>query len=150
VSSRMPERRFWPEYFAEADTKSHWREKFNLLALLIPLLSLLGLSSCFGSALTNLLITSENFTPVNPTISSGALCRESHLRRRFRLCDCLGRWRAVVPSPSPAAAKLWSVEVDPGRYGLSVRHFKDSSVSRFRIDPHPGGHAQNIVTQLGT
>ncbi len=36
---------------------------------IIPLLSILGLSSCFGSSLSNLFVTSVKLTPANPTIA---------------------------------------------------------------------------------
>jgi DNA-binding beta-propeller fold protein YncE len=40
------------------------------VARILPLLSILGLTSCFGSALTNLLVTSVKLTPANPSIAA--------------------------------------------------------------------------------
>ncbi|MGB8523550.1 MAG: beta-propeller fold lactonase family protein [Candidatus Acidiferrales bacterium] len=40
------------------------------MARILPLLSILGLTSCFGSALTNLLVTSVKLTPANPSIAT--------------------------------------------------------------------------------
>ena len=44
----------------------------------------------------------------------------------------------MVSSPFPTGAKPWSVEVDPDGAGLSVAHFEDAAVSRFRIDTATG------------
>jgi Bacterial Ig-like domain (group 2)/Lactonase, 7-bladed beta-propeller len=44
----------------------------------------------------------------------------------------------VVSSPFRAAAKPSSIEVNPDGAGLTVAHFQDSAVSRFRIDPATG------------
>jgi DNA-binding beta-propeller fold protein YncE len=49
-----------------------------------------------------------------------------------------GQLNAVVGSPFAVAAKPSSVEVNPDGTELSVAHFEDSSVSRFRIDPATG------------
>ena len=49
-----------------------------------------------------------------------------------------GELEPVVSSPFPTGAKPWSVEVDPDGAGLSVAHFEDEAVSRFRIDPATG------------
>lgn len=38
----------------------------------LPLLTVFGLAGCFGSAFTDLLITSVKLTPANPTIAAGA------------------------------------------------------------------------------
>jgi DNA-binding beta-propeller fold protein YncE len=46
--------------------------KFKQLVRVVPLVSILGLSGCFGSALSNLLVTSVKLTPANPTIAIGA------------------------------------------------------------------------------
>jgi hypothetical protein len=45
---------------------------FKRVLQVLPLLSLVGLASCFGSAVTNLLITSVHITPANPTIATNA------------------------------------------------------------------------------
>jgi hypothetical protein len=45
---------------------------FKRLAPLVPLLSVLALSGCFSSALSNLFITGAKLTPANPTIALGA------------------------------------------------------------------------------
>jgi Lactonase, 7-bladed beta-propeller/Bacterial Ig-like domain (group 2) len=45
---------------------------FKRVLQVLPLLSIVGLASCFGSAVTNLLITSVDITPANPTIATGA------------------------------------------------------------------------------
>lgn len=45
---------------------------FKRILQVLPLLSLIGLASCFGSAVTNLLITSVHITPANPTIATSA------------------------------------------------------------------------------
>jgi YVTN family beta-propeller protein len=42
------------------------------LLQVLPLLSLVGLASCFNSAVTDLLITSVDLTPANPTLAIGA------------------------------------------------------------------------------
>jgi hypothetical protein len=49
-----------------------------------------------------------------------------------------GELNVVVGSPFAVAAKPSSVEVNPDGTELSVAHFEDSSVSRFRIDPATG------------
>jgi hypothetical protein len=49
-----------------------------------------------------------------------------------------GELEPVVSSPFPTGAKPWSVEVDPDGAGLSVSHFEDPAISRFRIDPATG------------
>jgi DNA-binding beta-propeller fold protein YncE len=41
-------------------------------AQILPVLSLLGLAGCIGSALNDLLINSVHLTPANPTIAAGA------------------------------------------------------------------------------
>jgi hypothetical protein len=46
--------------------------KFKQLVQVLPLLSILGLSSCFSSAVSNLFITGVKLTPANPTIAVGA------------------------------------------------------------------------------
>jgi DNA-binding beta-propeller fold protein YncE len=43
--------------------------KFKQLLQVLPLLSMLLLSSCFGSAVSNLFVTSTKLTPANPTIA---------------------------------------------------------------------------------
>jgi 6-phosphogluconolactonase len=45
---------------------------FKKLAQILPVLSLLGLAGCIGSALNDLLINSVHLTPANPTIAAGA------------------------------------------------------------------------------
>jgi DNA-binding beta-propeller fold protein YncE len=47
--------------------------KFKRLFQILPVFSIIGLSSCFGNALANLLVTSVKLTPANPTISVGAI-----------------------------------------------------------------------------
>jgi hypothetical protein len=49
-----------------------------------------------------------------------------------------GELDVVVGSPFAVAANPSSVEVNPDGTGLSVAHFEDSTVSRFRIDPATG------------
>ena len=49
-----------------------------------------------------------------------------------------GELNAVVGSPFAAATKPSSVEVNPDGTELSVAHFEDSTVSKFRIDPATG------------
>jgi 6-phosphogluconolactonase len=49
-----------------------------------------------------------------------------------------GELNVVGGSPFAVAAKPSSVEVNPDGTELSVAHFEDSSVSRFRIDPATG------------
>jgi hypothetical protein len=49
-----------------------------------------------------------------------------------------GELNAVVGSAFAAAAKPSSVEVNPDGTGLSVAHFQDPTVSKFRIDPATG------------
>jgi DNA-binding beta-propeller fold protein YncE len=46
--------------------------KFKQLVQVLPLLSILGLSSCFGSDVSNLFITGVKLTPANPTIAIAA------------------------------------------------------------------------------
>ena len=50
----------------------------------------------------------------------------------------IGELNPVVASPFPVDAKPSSVEVNPDGTGLSVAHFRDSTVSYFRIDPATG------------
>jgi 6-phosphogluconolactonase (cycloisomerase 2 family) len=45
--------------------------KLKRVLQVLPLLSLLGLCSCIGSTLANLLVTSVKLTPANPTIAVG-------------------------------------------------------------------------------
>ncbi|MGB8542915.1 MAG: beta-propeller fold lactonase family protein [Candidatus Acidiferrales bacterium] len=45
--------------------------KLKRVLQVLPLLSLLGLCSCIGSTLANLLVTKVNLTPANPTIAVG-------------------------------------------------------------------------------
>jgi DNA-binding beta-propeller fold protein YncE len=49
-----------------------------------------------------------------------------------------GELNPVVSSPFPVNAKPWSIEVDSDGAALSLSHFQDSSISRFRIDPATG------------
>jgi DNA-binding beta-propeller fold protein YncE len=46
--------------------------RFKKFAQIFPVLSLLGLAGCFGSTFSDLLITSVNLTPANPTVAAGA------------------------------------------------------------------------------
>lgn len=46
--------------------------RFKKLVQILPVLSLLGLAGCFGSTLSDLLITSVKLTPANPTVAVGA------------------------------------------------------------------------------
>jgi Lactonase, 7-bladed beta-propeller/Bacterial Ig-like domain (group 2) len=46
--------------------------RFRLFLQVVPLLSLIGLASCVSSAFTDLLITSVDLTPANPTLAVGA------------------------------------------------------------------------------
>ena len=46
--------------------------KFKRLVQIIPVLSILALSGCISSAVSNLLITGVKLTPANPTIALGA------------------------------------------------------------------------------
>jgi len=54
----------------EANTGVNSLGKIKRVARILPLLSILGLTSCFGSALTNLLVTSVKLTPANPSIAA--------------------------------------------------------------------------------
>jgi Lactonase, 7-bladed beta-propeller/Bacterial Ig-like domain (group 2) len=54
----------------EANTGVNSSGKIKRVARILPLLSILGLTSCFGSALTNLLVTSVKLTPANPSIAA--------------------------------------------------------------------------------
>lgn len=53
----------------EAITKAKTLRKLNPVVRILPWLSLLGLSACFGSTLTNLLVTSVKLTPANPSVA---------------------------------------------------------------------------------
>jgi hypothetical protein len=44
--------------------------KFKQLAQILPLLSILGLSGCISSDVSNLFITGVKLTPANPTIGA--------------------------------------------------------------------------------
>jgi DNA-binding beta-propeller fold protein YncE len=46
--------------------------RFRRLLQVLPLLSLIGLASCVSSAIADLLITSVDLTPANPTLAVGA------------------------------------------------------------------------------
>jgi uncharacterized protein YjdB len=46
--------------------------KFKQLVQILPLLSILGLSGCISSAVSNLFITGVKLTPANPTIAVAA------------------------------------------------------------------------------
>jgi Big-like domain-containing protein/lactonase family protein with 7-bladed beta-propeller len=46
--------------------------KFKRLVQIIPLLSILALSGCFSSAVSNLFVTGVKLTPANPTVVVGA------------------------------------------------------------------------------
>jgi 6-phosphogluconolactonase (cycloisomerase 2 family) len=54
---------------AEENTEVNSSSKFNRVLRMLPLLSILGLSACFGSALSNLFVTSTKLTPANPSIA---------------------------------------------------------------------------------
>jgi len=47
--------------------------KLTRIARTLPLLAILGLSGCFGSALSNLFISSVKLTPANPTVAISAM-----------------------------------------------------------------------------
>lgn len=57
--------------FAQANTEFKLLVKFKRLFQVVPLVSVLGLSGCLASALSNLLVTSVKLTPANPTIAIG-------------------------------------------------------------------------------
>jgi DNA-binding beta-propeller fold protein YncE len=46
--------------------------RFKKFAQILPVLSLLGLAGCFGSTVSDLLISSVHLTPANPTLAVGA------------------------------------------------------------------------------
>jgi len=54
----------------EANTGVNSSGKIKRVARILPLLSVLGLTSCLGSTLTNLLVTSVKLTPANPSIAA--------------------------------------------------------------------------------
>jgi hypothetical protein len=54
---------------AEEYTEANSSSNFKRVLRLFPLLSILGLSACFGSALSNLFVTSTKLTPANPSIA---------------------------------------------------------------------------------
>jgi YVTN family beta-propeller protein len=54
----------------EANTAINLSGKIKRVARILPLLSVLGLTSCLGSSLTNLLVTSVKLTPANPSIAT--------------------------------------------------------------------------------
>jgi YVTN family beta-propeller protein len=54
----------------EANTGINSSGKFKRVARILPLLSILGLTSCFGSSISNLFVTSVNLTPANPSIAA--------------------------------------------------------------------------------
>jgi len=54
----------------EASTEAKKSPKLMRVVRVLPLLSVLGLTSCLGSALTNLLVTSVKLTPANPSIAT--------------------------------------------------------------------------------
>jgi 6-phosphogluconolactonase (cycloisomerase 2 family) len=54
----------------EADTGVNSFVKFKRVARILPLLSILGLASCFGSSISNLFVTSVKLTPANPSIAA--------------------------------------------------------------------------------
>jgi len=59
-------------FFASANYGVHSMIRFKKLIQILPVLSLLGLAGCFGSTLSDLLISSVELTPANPTIAVGA------------------------------------------------------------------------------
>jgi Lactonase, 7-bladed beta-propeller/Bacterial Ig-like domain (group 2) len=55
---------------AEANTGVNSSGKIKRVARVLPLLSILGLSSCLGSTVSNLFVTSVKLTPANPSIAA--------------------------------------------------------------------------------
>ncbi|MGC1167785.1 MAG: Ig-like domain-containing protein, partial [Candidatus Acidiferrales bacterium] len=72
--------------------------KFKRLVRFLPILSILGLSSCVSSFVKDLLITSVKITPANPTIATGAT-------QQFSLVVTYVDGQTDHPSPSSTA---WS------------------------------------------
>lgn len=53
----------------EANTEVNSLLRFKRVARIVPLLSILGLSACIGSTISNLFVTSVKVTPANPSIA---------------------------------------------------------------------------------
>jgi lactonase family protein with 7-bladed beta-propeller/Big-like domain-containing protein len=67
---RSRKRKSQSKFFVEANTGVNSFGKIKQVARILPLLSILGLTSCFGSSLTNLLVSSVKLTPANPSIAT--------------------------------------------------------------------------------
>lgn len=67
---KSKKRKSQSKFFVEANTGVNSSGKIKQVARILPLLSILGLTSCLGSTLTNLLVTSVKITPANPSIGT--------------------------------------------------------------------------------
>jgi Bacterial Ig-like domain (group 2)/Lactonase, 7-bladed beta-propeller len=57
--------------FTRADTEFKELRKLKRVLQILPLLAIVGMCSCIGSTLSNLLVSSVKLTPANPTIAVG-------------------------------------------------------------------------------